>query len=246
VATGIFSLLRGARTYDLAQPWFVGMPHYPTHSPFLFSLTKKHGDQVAPGGVSSAADAITFGGHVGTHMDALCHYSREGRLHGSVSLPGKIAIRKTRSGFVFEKEDTEKKAPEPFSVTLAKGINHLGEAGIAGFYDNADDMAKDIKEIKNIYKLFIHKTFYSDKINGGLFIRSRRSGDVIRCEGMSKTVKKLLCEKKVPPAERGLLPFICDGGGILWVPGIAVREGAEAPADKSGSNKIFYIFYANK
>jgi kynurenine formamidase len=62
------------------------MPHYPTHPPFLFSLTKKHGDIVLEGGVSSAADAITFGGHVGTHMDALCHFSCGGKLHGGVGI----------------------------------------------------------------------------------------------------------------------------------------------------------------
>jgi|SRR5271165_2717328 len=73
-----------ARIYDLAQSYFVGMPHYPTHPPFLFSLTKKHGDQVLEGGISSAADAITFGGHVGTHIDALCHFSCGGKMYGGV------------------------------------------------------------------------------------------------------------------------------------------------------------------
>ncbi|MGE5568250.1 MAG: cyclase family protein [Rhodospirillales bacterium] len=81
-------LVRGARAYDLAQPWFVGMPHYPSHPPFLFSLSKKHGDYVAPGGVSSASEAIALGGHVGTHMDALCHYSCGGMLHGGVAADG--------------------------------------------------------------------------------------------------------------------------------------------------------------
>jgi hypothetical protein len=33
-----------AKLYDLGQPYFPGMPHYPTHPPFLYSLTKKHGD----------------------------------------------------------------------------------------------------------------------------------------------------------------------------------------------------------
>jgi kynurenine formamidase len=88
VINDLFALLRGARAYDLAQPWFVGMPHYPTHPPFLFSLSKKHGDYLAPGGVSSAAEAITVGGHVGTHMDALCHFSRGGILHGGVEAAG--------------------------------------------------------------------------------------------------------------------------------------------------------------
>ena len=76
--------IRKSKAYDLAQPYFVGMPHYPTHPPFLFGLTKKHGDMVAEGGVSSAADSIALGSHVGTHIDALCHFSCGGKLHGGM------------------------------------------------------------------------------------------------------------------------------------------------------------------
>ena len=71
--------------YDLAQPYFTGIPHFPTHPPYLFGLTKKHGDLVN-GGVSSAADALALGSHVGTHIDALCHFSRNGKLHGQVDV----------------------------------------------------------------------------------------------------------------------------------------------------------------
>lgn len=85
----LLNLLQRSHVYDLAQPYFIGMPHYPTHPPFLFSLTKKHGDIVLEGGVSSAADAITFGGHVGTHMDALCHFSCGGKLHGGIDVEHK-------------------------------------------------------------------------------------------------------------------------------------------------------------
>jgi kynurenine formamidase len=76
--------VRQSKVYDLAQPYFVGMPHYPTHPPFLFGLTKKHGDLVAEGGVSSAADSIALGSHVGTHIDALCHFSCGGKLYGGM------------------------------------------------------------------------------------------------------------------------------------------------------------------
>lgn len=72
----------GARVYDLGQPYFTGMPHWPAHPPFLFGLTKQHGDMVGPAGNSSAADAIALGSHVGTHIDALCHFSCGGMLHG--------------------------------------------------------------------------------------------------------------------------------------------------------------------
>ena len=36
------------------------MPHYPLHSPYLYSLSKKHGEIVNPGGSSSAAEAIAL------------------------------------------------------------------------------------------------------------------------------------------------------------------------------------------
>ena len=76
--------LRDARVYDLGQPYFVGMPHFPTHPPYLFSLTKGHGDLVLKNGASSSAESIALGGHVGTHIDALCHFSCGGRFFGGV------------------------------------------------------------------------------------------------------------------------------------------------------------------
>src|SRR5258708_9421877 len=79
----IFEQLQNARVYDLGQPYFTGMPHYPTHPPFLFGLTKKHGDVVLDGGVSSSADAMALGTHVGTHIDALCQDRKSTRLNSS-------------------------------------------------------------------------------------------------------------------------------------------------------------------
>lgn len=83
----LLRLTAGARVVDLSQPWFVGMPHHPTHPPFLFSLLKKHGDFVGPHGHSSAAESIALGGHVGTHIDALCHFSCGGNLFGGEPVP---------------------------------------------------------------------------------------------------------------------------------------------------------------
>jgi kynurenine formamidase len=76
------SVLAAAKVYDLAQPYFVGMPHHPSHPPFLFSLVKQHGEYVGPTGTSSASDALAMGSHVGTHIDALCHFSCGGKLYG--------------------------------------------------------------------------------------------------------------------------------------------------------------------
>jgi kynurenine formamidase len=77
-----FNNLLTTEPYDLAQPYFVGMPHFPSHPPFLYSLTKKHGDILYAGGTTSAADAIALGTHVGTHIDALSHFSCNGVCYG--------------------------------------------------------------------------------------------------------------------------------------------------------------------
>jgi kynurenine formamidase len=39
---------------------------------------------VRPDGGSVANEIIVLGGHVGTHIDALCHISHDGLLHGAV------------------------------------------------------------------------------------------------------------------------------------------------------------------
>lgn len=77
-----FNALLDTKAYDLGQPYFPGMPHFPSHPPFLYSLTKKHGDILYARGVTSAADAIALGTHVGTHIDALSHFACNGVCYG--------------------------------------------------------------------------------------------------------------------------------------------------------------------
>ena len=77
-------LIVKGKVYDLGQPYFPGMPHHPNHPPFAFSLTKKHGDVMYLNQVSSANDLFATGGHTGTHLDALGHISKAGKLFGNV------------------------------------------------------------------------------------------------------------------------------------------------------------------
>ncbi len=79
--------LADTRKIDLAQPYYVGMPHHPNHPPFLYGLSKAHGDS-SFGEVSAAAESIALGGHVGTHIDALCHFSLRGKLFGGADAIG--------------------------------------------------------------------------------------------------------------------------------------------------------------
>jgi kynurenine formamidase len=92
----LLDLIGEHRLYDLAHSYFAGMPHFPTHPPFVFGLTRKHGDMIFEGGASSSAESIALGGHVGTHIDALCHYSCDGMLHGGVEAN---SVQNDSSGF---------------------------------------------------------------------------------------------------------------------------------------------------
>jgi kynurenine formamidase len=76
--------LEGARVVDLGVEYFPGMPYIPATPPFQYGMTREHGDQIQPDGLSSASDQILIHMHSGTHIDSLSHYARHGCLHGGV------------------------------------------------------------------------------------------------------------------------------------------------------------------
>jgi tRNA(Ile)-lysidine synthase len=73
------------------------------------------------------------------------------------------------------------------------------------------------------------------KIRLPLFLRKREQGDRFFPAGMSGAVRlnDFLSAHHLPHAERDCWPMVCDGNGILWIPGYRLREGA-APSSESG------------
>jgi len=111
------------KVYDLAQPLFAGMPHFPTHPPFSRTLTKMHGEMVLANGASSAAEMITLGGHVGTHIDALSHFSCDGKLHAGV-----VPVQSYSNGVTTYGVDTVEPIFRPavlFDIAKLEGVDAL-------------------------------------------------------------------------------------------------------------------------
>ncbi|MBA3906544.1 MAG: cyclase family protein, partial [Pseudonocardiales bacterium] len=79
-------LAEGIEVIDLAQPLEVGMPTSPTHPGFQFALRERHGDVARSDGMTGSHEMLVLGGHVGTHMDALCHVAVDGRLYGGTAV----------------------------------------------------------------------------------------------------------------------------------------------------------------
>ena len=118
----------------------------------------------------------------------------------------------------FEKRKDRPTPAEDFEIKLCKEINSISEV-------NAQIIIGNSQKPINIYKKSILLYFDSDKIFGELTARNRRAGDKILVRGMNRSVKKLLCDKKIPLDIRYRLPVICDAHGIVAVPLCAERDG---------------------
>ncbi len=134
------------------------------------------------------------------HVDALRAICEKGKDGSSVSLPHGLRGRIDSGRLVFEKDTgREEKESVGYEIKLSPGKNLLPAGDVLTLSDSP--------------------TY--------LVARSRKEGDKILSGGMHKSVKKLMCDKKIPISKRDLLPIVCDSEGILWIPGVALRDGAK-------------------
>ena len=116
----LWELLEGARVYDLAQPLEAKMPVSPNHPGFKLALMRRHGDMVRADGGSASNEMMVLGGHTGTHIDALCHVSHDGCLHGGIDASD------AQTGGRFKNHGVEE-----IPLTFCRGVL-LDIAGLAG------------------------------------------------------------------------------------------------------------------
>lgn len=96
-------------------------------------------------------------------------------------------------------------------------------------FENVNEKIISNEEFLNNCKLW-HKEFDfycdCDKINGNIYVRSRKPGDTISPAGRkcTKTLKKLFNELDIKIENRALVPIICDDSGVIGVYGYCVDE----------------------
>lgn len=150
------------------------------------------------------------------HILAIRELCEKGKNGSSLSLPGGMRAV-IRNGRLFFEPDTgrldAKKESSDFFVTLSMGKNLLP----SGYTVELSDSSLSPQSI----------TLDTNAIQLPLVARNRREGDKILSGGMHKSVKKLMCDKKIPSDERDSLPIICDGDGIILIPSVAIRDKAK-------------------
>lgn len=115
-------------------------------------------------------------------------------------------------------------------LNLPSNIYAVVKDGYLNFKDqntkNAVNFAVKVTESENVNNLFSNNLIDCDKIVGKWIVRNRLEGDKIRLykRGVTKTLKKLFTENKVPSEIRGKIPVIADDLGVIWVYGLGVCE----------------------
>lgn len=80
----------------------------------------------------------------------------------------------------------------------------------------------EYKNTKNVYNLFLNSAIDYDKICDSLILRNRRAGDKIRLKNqkVTKEIKKIYNEKKIPLDVRNKLCVLDCNGKIIWAEGV--------------------------
>ena len=126
------------------------------------------------------------------------------------SLPGNLLFQKSKNGFTLV--SSEKSEPFFHCFELNGGNASFRNYNFSIVNQNL------YKKLKNVNSLLFKFSIDYDKIVGKFVIRSRIDGDKYEPvgRGVTKTVRKLLCESDFTPAKKSQLFMLCDDEGIVF------------------------------
>lgn len=174
------------------------------------------------------------------HIDAVLELAASGTAHASLDL-GNGATASIEGGDLVIGLPDRTSPSVPYFHHLHEGENLIPEADMLILIEKETLSHKNQETFKNIYKKATTTRISSATIYDSFTVEPRRPGDVILCGGMHKKVKKLLCEHKLPLPLRDRLPIFRDSHGIVWIPEVALRDGASEGDDRM----TITLFYNN-
>lgn len=160
------------------------------------------------------------------HLSALVDKIREadkGSFCGRLSLPGKITVVITYDTLAFKRDQRKTKLPEEKSERLI--LKPDTDCLFAGRYRIrlVDEENEPPPPDASAMTVRINK----EALCGALYLRTRQEGDRYIMGGMTRKIKKMLCDRKVPLEDRQTLPILCDDKGILFVPHLPIADRAK-------------------
>ena len=146
------------------------------------------------------------------HVAAILELCISDSPSAGVSAPS-ISVYREYNDIVFD-SDLNESGFAPVTISLDETVD-LPEANLRiscceALYDD------------KIYKSFTTFLFKSDEVCGKIILRPRMPGDKLALAGrnVTKTLKKLFIENRIPARKRSLVPVIADDLGVLAIFGI--------------------------
>ncbi len=133
--------------------------------------------------------------------------------HGTINMSGRITATVEKNLLSFR----EKEAPVLFQAFPLETGMLTFPSGIA--YNITIVPSGSLQE--NVNRNFATDILDCDKILGSITVRPRLPGDEMTLfrRGVTKSLKKLYNEAKIPVEKRGLLAVLADEQGVIWVEG---------------------------
>lgn len=147
------------------------------------------------------------------------------RGSGAVCLPG--GWRLTVKAGCMQIDSPQTESPEPPQMQPIAALPYTGVWGNRPFCVRLVN-ASDTEKVKNVHRMFFKFAIDYDTIQDGLNVRAPQPGDRLHPagRGVGKSVRQVLQEDGLPPAQRERFPLLCDGGGILLLPGVTCADRA--------------------
>lgn len=151
-------------------------------------------------------------------VELLCHAMRTGQ--GKIRLNGDFYAKVSHFLLTFEgeMEENQKVLQAPLKRLLEGDVQVRFQAVIIDL--------QNWENFKKIHKNLLKSVLDYDRIIGNAVLRHRQPSDKIRLvnRNVTKTLKKLFSEKKIPSQVREQLAVLSDEQGVIWVEGFGCDE----------------------
>lgn len=127
-------------------------------------------------------------------------------------------------------------------ITKGEGEREDFSVPFPGEYAVLQPVEQLCREDKKVYKKFLQHAVRCDIITQNTVVRHRRAGDTFTdpYRGVTKTLKKLFNERKIPRERRDDILLIAEGSRVLYL-GEGIGPSKEALADPERDKEIYRI-----
>lgn len=161
------------------------------------------------------------------HIDAFLSFVGSGKTLVTASATEIVS----RDGKIFKKPEQAEQFSVDFSLDYKKVNLPFCEISVEEY---------DTKDLQNLNKDMLDNLIDCDKISNTLVLRSRKDGDkfTFSKRRVTKTVKKLFNEDKIPPEVRNKMVILDSDGEVVWLRGYGTNKKFRISAETKKAIKL--------